>query len=350
MANGTTNGTKSGDAVLRVNDLGISFKTYAGEVQAVRGASFDLRQGETLAIVGESGSGKSVAARSIMRLNPEANTFVRGGEILFEGEDILKLPEKRMQGIRGPKIAMVFQDPMTSLDPTMRIGPQIVESLKKHLGLSGRQAVERAIELLKLVGIPSAEDRIKQYPHQFSGGMRQRVVIAIALACDPQVLIADEPTTALDVTIQAQILRLIERLQDEFNSAVILITHDLGVVADIADEIIVMYAGRIVEHGSTRQLFYDSQHPYTWGLLGSIPRLDRPKPARLPSIRGTPPSLIELPAGCAFRPRCPHAFDLCTEEPPLANRTDTPGHLDRCWLSLEEKRLLRVIENTGVEA
>ncbi|MDQ3252112.1 MAG: ABC transporter ATP-binding protein, partial [Actinomycetota bacterium] len=288
---------RNGEAVLSVRDLRISFGTYAGEVQAVRGATFDLRRGETLAVVGESGSGKSVVARSIMRLNPEANTFVRGGEILFEGEDILKLPEKRMQGIRGPKIAMVFQDPMTSLDPTMRIGPQIVESLKKHLGLSGRQAVERAIELLKLVGIPSAEDRIKQYPHQFSGGMRQRVVIAIALACDPQVLIADEPTTALDVTIQAQILELMRELQDRLGMSIVLITHDLGVVASTAHRIAVMYGGKIVETGTVREIFYNPQMPYTWGLLASIPSPNADRSRELIPIPGTPPDALDPPKG-----------------------------------------------------
>ena len=335
---------RGGDAILSVRDLRISFGTHAGEVQAVRGASFDLRRGETLAIVGESGSGKSVAARSIMRLNPETNTMVRGGEILFEGEDMLAASERRMQSVRGPKIAMVFQDPMTSLDPTMRIGPQIVESLKKHLGMSGRQAAERSVELLKLVGIPNAEARLKQYPHQFSGGMRQRVVIAIALACDPQVLIADEPTTALDVTIQAQILERIRELRDETGAAVILVTHDLGVVADIADRVAVMYAGRIVEQGTLDEIFYDPQHPYTWGLLGSITRIDRDRPGRLPSIPGTPPSLVDRPQGCHFRPRCRHEFEACPKLPELESRIpDAPGHDDRCWLPVEDKRRLREI-------
>ncbi len=320
-----------GDAILSVRDLRISFRTYAGEVQAVRGASFDLRRGETLAVVGESGSGKSVVARSIMRLNPEANTFVRGGEILFEGEDILKLPEKRMQGIRGPKIAMVFQDPMTSLDPTMRIGPQIVESLKKHLGMSGQQAVERAIELLKLVGIPSAEDRIKQYPHQFSGGMRQRVVIAIALACDPQVLIADEPTTALDVTIQAQILELMRELQDRLGMSIVLITHDLGVVASTAHRIAVMYGGKIVETGTVREIFYNPQMPYTWGLLASIPSPNADRSQELIPIPGTPPDALDPPKGCPFTARCPYAMKVCGDEMP--EYTDFSGeHRAACWL------------------
>ncbi len=319
------------DAILQVKDLRVSFKTYAGEVQAVRGASFDLRRGETLAIVGESGSGKSVAARSIMRLNPEANTIVRGGEIMFEGEDILKHSEKRMQGIRGPKIAMVFQDPMTSLDPTMKIGKQIEESLKKHLGMKGRQATERAVELLKLVGIPNAEDRVRQYPHQFSGGMRQRVVIAIALACDPQILIADEPTTALDVTIQAQILELMRELQERLGMSIILITHDLGVVASTAHRVAVMYGGRIVETGTVREIFYNPQMPYTWGLLASIPLPNAERSQELIPIPGTPPDALNPPKGCPFTARCPYAMKVCDGEMP-DKTTFSPEHWAACWL------------------
>src|ERR687896_1932351 len=285
----------NGQSLLEVRDLQISFSTQAGEVQAVRGVSFDLRQGETLAIVGESGSGKSVTAKSIMRLNPEANTIVRGGEIHFEGQDLLKLSEKRMQGIRGSKIAMVFQDPMTSLDPTMRVGRQITESLKKHLGLSSRRATERAIELLKLVGIPSPEERIGHYPHQFSGGMRQRVVIAIALACDPQILIADEPTTALDVTIQAQILELLRELQEQLGMSTILITHDLGVVAHTAHRVAVMYGGKIIETGTVREIFYNPKMPYTWGLLASIPVPTADRSQDLIPIPGTPPDATDPP-------------------------------------------------------
>src|SRR4028119_1398210 len=362
-------GLMDNDAILQVKDLRVSFKTYAGEVQAVRGASFGLRRGETLAIVGESGSGKSVAARSIMRLNPEANTIVRGGEIMFEGEDILKHSEKRIQGIRGPKIAMVFQDPMTSLDPTMKIGKQIEESLKKHLGMKGRQATERAVELLELVGIPNAEDRVRQYPRQCGGGMRQRVVIAIALACDPQILIADEPTTALDVTIQAQILELTRELQERLGMSIILITHDLGVVASSAHRIGVMYGGKIVETGTVREIFYNPQMPYTWGLLASIPlptadrSLElipipgsppsapdppdgRPPPARPPPspppptadrslelipIPGSPPSALDPPEGCPFTARCPYAMRLCTEEMPEYT-TFSEEHRAACWL------------------
>jgi oligopeptide transport system ATP-binding protein len=322
---------QGGDAILSVRDLRISFGTHAGEVQAVRGASFDLRRGETLAIVGESGSGKSVAARSIMRLNPETNTMVRGGEILFEGEDLLTASERRMQSVRGPKIAMVFQDPMTSLDPTMRIGPQIVESLKKHLGMTGRQAAERAVELLKLVGIPNAEARLKQYPHQFSGGMRQRVVIAIALACDPQVLIADEPTTALDVTIQAQILELMRELQDRLGMSIILITHDLGVVASTAHRVAVMYGGRIVETGTVREIFYNPQMPYTWGLLASIPLPNADGSLELIPIPGTPPDATDPPKGCPFTSRCPYAMKICGDEMPEPT-TFSPEHWAACWL------------------
>ncbi len=319
------------DAILSVRDLRISFGTHAGEVQAVRGASFDLRRGETLAIVGESGSGKSVAARSIMGLNPETNTIVRGGEILFEGEDLLTASEKRMQSVRGPKIAMVFQDPMTSLDPTMRIGPQIIEGLKKHLGMSGRRASERAVELLKLVGIPNAEARLKQYPHQFSGGMRQRVVIAIALACDPQVLIADEPTTALDVTIQAQILELMRELQDRLGMSIILITHDLGVVASTAHRVAVMYGGRIVETGTVREIFYNPQMPYTWGLLASIPLPNADRGLELIPIPGTPPDATNPPKGCPFTSRCPYAMRVCGDEMPEPT-TFSPEHWAACWL------------------
>jgi oligopeptide/dipeptide ABC transporter ATP-binding protein len=250
--------------------------------------------------------------------------------------------ESELRRFRGNEIAMIFQDPMTSLNPVYRVGDQIIEAIQTHEDVSKATARNRAVQLLRQVGIPHPEERVDDYPHQFSGGMRQRAMIAMSLANNPEILIADEPTTALDVTIQAQIIELIDRLKDDFNSAVILITHDLGVVADIADDIAVMYAGRIVEYGTKRQVFYDPQHPYTWGLLGSIPRLDREKPERLASIAGAPPSLINLPQGCKFRPRCPHAFAKCVEQPPLENRVgDTPPHLDRCWLAVEEKRDLR---------
>jgi oligopeptide transport system ATP-binding protein len=321
----------NGDSILQVNDLQISFSTYAGEVQAVRGVSFDLRRGETLAIVGESGSGKTVTAKSLLRLLPEANTRIKGGEAIFEGEDILKLSEQRMQKIRGEKIAMVFQDPMTSLDPTMKIGPQITESLKKHLGLSGQKARERAVELLTLVGIPNPGDRVKQYPHQFSGGMRQRVVIAIALACDPQILIADEPTTALDVTVQAQILELLRELQQRLGMSVILITHDLGVVAHTAHRVAVMYAGKVVETGTLREIFYDPQMPYTWGLLSSIPLPTADRSQELIPIPGSPPDMADPPKGCPFTPRCPYAMRICAEEMP-GYTTFSAEHKAACWL------------------
>jgi oligopeptide transport system ATP-binding protein len=321
----------NGQSLLEVRDLQVSFSTYAGEVKAVRGVFFDLRRGETLAIVGESGSGKSVTAKSIMRLLPEANTMIKGGEIIFEGQDILKLSEKQMQDIRGPKIAMVFQDPMTSLDPTMKVGRQITESLKEHLGLSTQRARERAVELLTLVGIPNPEDRIKQYPHQFSGGMRQRVVIAIALACDPQILIADEPTTALDVTIQAQILELLRELQEQLGMSVILITHDLGVVAHTAHRVAVMYAGKVVETGALREIFYNAQMPYAWGLLSSIPLPTADRSQELIPIPGSPPDMLDPPKGCPFTPRCPYAMRICAEEMPEYT-TFSSEHKAACWL------------------
>ena len=321
----------NGQSILEVRDLRVSFSTYAGEVQAVRDVSFDLRRGETLAIVGESGSGKSVTAKSIMRLLPEANTLIKGGEILFEEQDILKLSEQQMQKIRGSKIAMVFQDPMTSLDPTMKIERQITESLKIHLGLSGQRARERAVELLTLVGISNPEDRIKQYPHQFSGGMRQRVVIAIALACNPQILIADEPTTALDVTIQAQILELLRELQERLGMSVILITHDLGVVAHTAHRVAVMYAGKVVETGTLREIFYDPQMPYTWGLLASIPLPTADRGQELIPIPGSPPDMLDPPKGCPFTARCPYSMRVCADEVPEYT-TFSPEHKAACWL------------------
>jgi len=290
--------------------------------------------------VGESGSGKSVTSLAIMGLLNPLTADVTG-EIMFEGKNLLTLSPDELRHVRGRDVSMIFQDPFACLHPMYRVGAQISEAVLAHESVSKRVAWDRSVELLDAVGIPNARGRARDYPHQFSGGMRQRAMIAMALSCNPDVLIADEPTTALDVTIQAQILELIDRLKDDFNSAVILITHDLGVVADVADEIVVMYAGRVVERGAKRQLFYDPQMPYTWGLLGSIPRLDRPKPKRLASITGAPPSLINLPRGCKFRPRCPHAFGKCTEEPDLANRVEEPGHLDRCWLSVQEKRDVR---------
>jgi oligopeptide/dipeptide ABC transporter ATP-binding protein len=325
------------ERLLEVKDLNVKFATEDGIVQAVDGISFDLERGKVLGIVGESGSGKSVTAMTLMGLTRGINARF-GGEVLYKGRDLLQVSDRDMQKYRGNELGMIFQDPMTSLNPVYRIGEQIAEAIRAHENVGKRGARARTVELLRQVGIPNPESRVDDFPHQFSGGMRQRAMIAMALSCNPSVLIADEPTTALDVTIQAQIVELIGRLKDDFNSAVIFITHDLGVIADIADEIIVMYAGRVVERGTKRDLFYDPQMPYTWGLLGSIPRLDRPRPERLHTIKGSPPSLINPPEGCKFRPRCPHAFDKCTQEPALENRVETPGHLDRCWLDVEYKR------------
>jgi peptide/nickel transport system ATP-binding protein/oligopeptide transport system ATP-binding protein len=325
------------DPLLEVKDLKVRFATEDGIVQAVSGISFGLERGKVLGIVGESGSGKSVTAMTLMGLTRGVNARF-DGEVLYEGTDLLQVSDRDMQNFRGNELGMIFQDPMTSLNPVYRIGEQIGEAIQAHEKISKGAARARTVELLRQVGIPNPESRADDFPHQFSGGMRQRAMIAMALSCNPSVLIADEPTTALDVTIQAQIVELIGRLKDEFDSAVIFITHDLGVIAEIADEIIVMYAGRVVEQGSKRDVFYDPQMPYTWGLLGSIPRLDRPRVERLHTIKGMPPSLINLPEGCKFRPRCPHAFDKCMQEPALENRVETLGHVDRCWLDVEFKR------------
>ena len=328
------------DRLLEVKGLKVRFATEDGIVRAVDGVDFELDRGNVFGIVGESGSGKSVTAMTILGLTRDRNTSFEG-EVVYKGQNLLALPESRLRDVRGNEIAMIFQDPMTSLNPVYKVGDQIIEAIVTHEDISKSLARRRAVELLRQVGIPNPQQRVDDYPHQFSGGMRQRAMIAMALSCNPDVLIADEPTTALDVTIQAQIIELIDKLKDDFNSAVILITHDLGVVADVADEIVVMYAGRVVERAQKRELFYDPQMPYTWGLLGSIPRLDRPKPERLHSITGSPPSLINLPRGCKFRPRCPHAFEKCMEEPRLEARVEDPTHLDRCWLTVEENRSIR---------
>jgi peptide/nickel transport system ATP-binding protein/oligopeptide transport system ATP-binding protein len=328
------------ERLLEVRGLKVQFASEDGTVHAVDGIDFELDRGKVLGIVGESGSGKSVTAMTLLGLTRGVNARFEG-EVNYKGKNLLTLSEDELREYRGAELAMIFQDPMTSLNPVYKVGAQICEMIQTHEKVTKRESKRRAVELLQQVGIPNPERRVDDYPHQFSGGMRQRAMIAMALACNPDILIADEPTTALDVTIQAQIIELIDRLKDEYNSSVILITHDLGVVAEIADEIAVMYAGRIVERGTKRQVFYDPQMPYTWGLLGSIPRLDRPKPERLHSIKGAPPSLINLPRGCKFRPRCPHAFDKCIEHPDLENRVEEPGHLDRCWLSVEKKRAVR---------
>src|SRR3989440_2256071 len=328
------------ERLLDVKGLKVRFATEDGVVNAVDGVDFELDRGRVLGIVGESGCGKSVTAMTILGLTRGPNARFEG-EVSYKGRDLLTMSEAGLRDVRGNEIAMIFQDPMSSLNPVYRVGNQIVEAITTHEDVSKHVAKRRAVDLLRQVGIPRPEARVDDFPHQFSGGMRQRAMIAMGLANNPDILIADEPTTALDVTIQAQIIELIDKLKDDFNSAVILITHDLGVVADVADEIVVMYAGRVVERAAKRGLFYDPQHPYTWGLLGSIPRLDRPKPERLHSIRGAPPAAINLPRGCKFRPRCPHAFEKCYEEPRLEARVEDPTHLDRCWLVVDEKRSLR---------
>ena len=316
------------ETILSIENLRIHFETFAGEVQAIRGVNLKLQKGETLALVGESGSGKSVTAKSIMKLLSN-NAVVKEGTITFKGENILEKSERDMQSIRGKEIAMVFQDPMTSLDPTMKIGKQITEVIIKHEKASKEEADKRAEELLELVGIPNAKERMKQYPHQFSGGQRQRIVIAIALACNPDVLIADEPTTALDVTIQAQILELLKELQQKFQMAIIFITHDLGVVANVADRVAVMYAGKVVEVGTADEVFYNPQHPYTWGLLRSMPTLHTGD--TLYAIPGSPPDLLDPPVGDAFALRSDVALEIDhVKEPPMFEVS--PTHFAATWL------------------
>jgi oligopeptide/dipeptide ABC transporter ATP-binding protein len=338
--------------LLSVRDLRVGFATEGGLLQAVDEVSFDLRPGEVLAIVGESGSGKSVTAQTIIGLTRSKNSRIEGS-VKLAGEELTEAGDAEMQRLRGERIAMVFQDPMTSFNPVYKLGSQIVEAIRAHRpDVSKVQGRARAVELLEAVGIPDAEQRFDDYPHEFSGGMRQRAMIAMALALEPDVLIADEPTTALDVTIQAQILRLLEQLNRQRNLATILITHDLGVVAEVADRVLVMYAGKVVEQGTLDEIFYDPQHPYTWGLMGSLTRIDRPRPRRLPQIAGQPPSLLDLPEGCPFRPRCPHEFSKCRQYPGLEARLpESPGHCDRCWLTPEEKRAKRLVEGRiGLEA
>jgi len=320
------------EKLLEVKNLRVSYHTYAGEVQSVRGVDFHLKGGETLAVVGESGCGKSVTAKSLMRLiQTPPGEIKEGSEILLNGKDILKMNETELRSLRGGDISMVFQDPMTSLNPTMTIGKQIAETLIIHRGMSKTEAFDEAVKMLKLVNIPNAEKRAKQYPHEFSGGMRQRAMIAIALACQPKILIADEPTTALDVTIQAQIMDLMKDLQEKLGTAVILITHDLGVVADFADRIQVMYSGLIIERGTVVEIFDNPQHPYTWALLRSVPRLDTGHKDTLYAIKGTPPDLLCPPVGCPFAARCEFAMDICKEAmPEYTTITDTHGV--HCWL------------------
>lgn len=316
--------------ILEVKNLEISFQTYAGEVHAVRGVNFDLYEGETLAIVGESGSGKSVSTQAVMGLLGKKNTLIKGGEILYYGQDLLKLSEDEMQGVRGKEIAAIFQDPMTSLNPTMTVGKQIAESIIQHQGVSLDEALKQAEEMLGMVGVKNTKSRMNHYPHQFSGGMRQRVMIAIALACKPKILIADEPTTALDVTIQAQILELMNELKEKINTSIIFITHDLGVVANMADRVAVMYAGKLVEWGTVDELFYNPQHPYTWGLLASMPTLENLEHG-LYTIPGSPPNLLRPPVGDAFAPRNAYALEIdFKKEPEVFPVSKT--HFAATWL------------------
>ena len=318
--------------LLEVSDLRTHFFTQEGVVKAVDGVSFQLEAGETLALVGESGCGKSVSALSIMRLIPDPPGKIIGGEVLFQGENLLEIPDEEMRKNRGRHIAMVFQEPMTSLNPVLNVERQLTESLEMHMGMSRSESKVEAVKRLEEVGIPDAASRVRQYPHQFSGGMRQRVMIAMALSCSPQIVIADEPTTALDVTIQAQILELMKRLTQQQGVALIIITHNLGVVARYSDTVNVMYAGKIIERGTAREVYYNPRHPYTIGLLNSVPRLDLPRKERLDPIDGQPPDLGRLPDGCAFLERCRYSVERCAEEaPPLAAVAD--GHSSACWVA-----------------
>src|SRR5450759_3421678 len=338
-----------GGHLLEVKDLKMHFHTRDGVVKAVDGVSYTLDKGETIGVVGESGSGKSVTALTMMRLIEMPPGKIEGGDALFKGRSLIAMKEDEIRHIRGNEMAMIFQDPMTSLNPVYRVGRQIAEPLVVHKGLSKKDALARAVELLRLVGIPNPEARVRDYPHQFSGGMRQRAMIAMALACDPDILIADEPTTALDVTIQAQIIELMQELQKRTGSAIIMITHDLGVIADIADKVLVMYAGRPVEYGLKDDVYYRPMHPYTWGLLDSIPRHDVTAKTELCPIKGQPPSLINVPAGCAFHPRCPYATSKCRSEVP-ALRDMGGEHMSACHYSGDPGFERGVVECAGVSA
>ncbi|MBN3525410.1 ABC transporter ATP-binding protein [Paenibacillus apiarius] len=319
--------------LLSVQQLRTSFMTRGGEVQSVRGVSFDVREGEVIGIVGESGSGKSVTAKSLIGLIPPPGQ-IKSGEVWFRGENMLAMSDKELRRIRGNRIAMIFQDPMTSLNPVIKVGAQIIEVLQRHKKLGKTEARARAIELLRQVGIPSPETRIDQYPHEFSGGMRQRAMIAMALSCQPELLIADEPTTALDVTIQAQILGLMKQLRDTTRTAILLITHDLGVVAQVCTRVVVMYGGLIMEEGAVEDIFERPQHPYTQGLLRSIPKVTDGQRERLATIEGTPPNLLHPPEGCPFMERCAYATEQCRQMPPYV--TTEPGHRSLCWLLDEQ--------------
>ena len=324
---------KDRKTLLEIKDLNVGFRTYGGTIKAVRDVSLDVAEGECVAIVGESGCGKSVTAKSIMMLNPQGS--YESGEVILDGIDVTKLGDKELQAIRGDKVSMIFQDPMTSLNPTMTVGKQIAEVLTKHQGMNKKDALKAAEDYLRMVGIANPEKRIKEYPDSLSGGMRQRVMIAMAMCCNPKLLIADEPTTALDVTVQAQILELMQELQHETNTAIILITHDLGVVANMAERVMVFYAGKVVENGSTDSVFYHPKHPYTWGLLKSMPKLNAKTKEELISIEGTPPDLFAPPQGCAFAARCEYAMNICKEkQPPFVDVGE--GHCAACWLNMKE--------------
>ena len=320
-------------SVLEVRGLKTYFYTSQGVVKAVDGVSYSVSEGETVALVGESGCGKTVSALSVMRLVAAPAGRIVDGQILFKGQDLLKLDAESMRRHRGREIAMVFQEPMTSLNPVLSIGRQLTEGLEIHLGMTARQALRRSVELLAMVGIPDSERRLAQYPHQFSGGMRQRMMIAMALSCGPSLIMADEPTTALDVTIQAQILELIKDLSRRLGVALVIITHNLGVVARYADRVNVMYAGKMIEQGTAREVYASPRHPYTLGLLRSVPRLDEPRKSKLVPIDGQPPDLTQLPAGCAFAPRCVYKIDRCTREVPPLEPVGTTGHLSACWVA-----------------
>lgn len=335
------------EKILSIENLNVSFNTYAGEIKAIRDVSIDLYKGEVVAIVGESGCGKSVTFQSTMQLLPVPPAIYKSGKIIYDGKNLLELSNKEMEKIRGSQISMILQDPMTSLDPTMQIGKQIMEGLLRHENVSKQHAFNKAVEMLELVGIPNAASRMKQYPHEFSGGMRQRVCIAIALVCNPKLLIADEPTTALDVTIQAQILDLLKELKDKLGASIVLITHDLGVVVDIASKVVVMYAGKVVEKGSINDIFYDSWHPYTWGLLKSMPKLAEKNKTLLNTIDGTPPDLYIEPKGCAFAPRCEYAMRVCYDEQPGFYECGNE-HVTSCWLKdSESPQIKRPIAKSG---
>lgn len=333
--------------ILEIKDLAVSFKTNNREVQAVRNVGFRLKEKETLAIVGESGSGKSVTAQSIMKLISQPPGHIKSGSILYKGEELLTKPERAMSSIRGKEISMIFQDPMSSLNPTLKVGRQIAETIIKHESISKKEAYNRAEELLRLVGIPNPKNRSNQYPHEFSGGMRQRVMIAIALACNPKVLIADEPTTALDVTIQAQIIELLIDLQEKLNMSTIIITHDLGVVANMAHRVVVMYGGKVAETGTVDEIFYQPKHPYTWGLLSSIPKLETGR-EKLIAIDGAPPNLANPPKGCPFAPRCPHVMRICMDHTPDLIRSSETQE-SACWLLDNRSPAVRLPETARIE-